>query len=244
MQDHFWNYIKSGWAEDQIIGPVSEAVFAKMLREGSIGPKTKVMSQTRSKGAWLDVAQIPSCMKLVEQGVEERRQKKEEAAELKRQEQEAKEQQNAKQRQLIATEKQRQQEAEEARRMEARQQLIEQQEAQRFQPAQVIPAPHPAYQQPIVYQQPTFYQEVNSNQPVVNVTTVVVQPRQSNKALAVVLNVLLWPGLGQLTQGRVGVGIALMLSWFLSIILSFFCIGFFLLPVVWLIAVVDAAVND
>ena len=50
------------------------------------------------------------------------------------------------------------------------------------------------------------------------------------------------PGLGQLVQGRLGAGLVFLFADFVAFILCFVGIGFFLLPVIWIWAVVDAAI--
>lgn len=58
-------------------------------------------------------------------------------------------------------------------------------------------------------------------------------------ALAAVLSALI-PGLGQVVYGRIGAGVAFFSFLLLSLLLTVLIIGFLLLPVVWIWAMVDA----
>jgi TM2 domain-containing membrane protein YozV len=69
------------------------------------------------------------------------------------------------------------------------------------------------------------------------------QTPASNTVAAVLLNMFLLPGIGQLIQGRTAVGAILLVCWIVSLVLCFFCIGWFVAPVVWLVAAVDAATH-
>lgn len=189
------------------------------------------MSPTRTKGGWLQIHQIPSCAKIVEQGQVDREQKKQAEADEKRQQKAfaAKE----------AAEKLRAVEEQNERQRQLQQQLAEQRQ-------QELLASQPRPQQP-----PPMHQVANISQVqpmhhpgmVVQNTTVVVQQQNNSNVAAILLNIFLLPGLGQLILGRTGLGIALIVSWFASIGLCFFCVGFALLPIVWLVAVVDAAMS-
>lgn len=52
---------------------------------------------------------------------------------------------------------------------------------------------------------------------------------------------LFFPGLGQLVQGRLTAAILFFLAWLISGALVWVFIGWFLLPVVYLWAIIDAA---
>lgn len=57
--------------------------------------------------------------------------------------------------------------------------------------------------------------------------------------LAAILSMLL-PGLGQLGQGRVVAGFALIALFVASLLLCLILIGFVLVPIVWIAGIIDA----
>lgn len=63
---------------------------------------------------------------------------------------------------------------------------------------------------------------------------------EKTKILAIVLNVL-FPGVGTLVLGRIGLGLFQLLLLFVGTILSVFVVGFFVIFVVWVWAIVIAA---
>ncbi len=52
---------------------------------------------------------------------------------------------------------------------------------------------------------------------------------------------IFFPGLGQLVQGRLMAAIAFFLAWVISGALIYVAVGFILLPIVYLWAIIDAA---
>jgi TM2 domain-containing membrane protein YozV len=233
MNAHFWHYVQSGWSEDQVIGPIAEPDFARLLRDGTVTAKSKVMSETRTKSKWLEVRQIPTCLEIVEKGRNERESQKKNEAEAKRQTRELALQEKAERKQqeeLIRVEEQRQLRQQEQARADH-----EELQARRHQ--QLMTERHQA----LMLSQP----QQSAPQMIVQTNVIVHQQRSSNRGLAVLLNIFLFPGVGQLVQGKTALGIVLMISWVVSIALIFvFCIGLLLAPIVWLIAVIDAAAND
>jgi TM2 domain-containing membrane protein YozV len=109
------------------------------------------------------------------------------------------------------------------------------------QPAELLPpqpaaSPFEAGAQPAASPQPI----VAAPQQIVNV--VVNQPIESHSnTVPVLLNFFLLPGLGQLVQGRVLAGLFWMFCWVVSFVLIFVLIGIVLAPLVWILAIVDAA---
>lgn len=79
-------------------------------------------------------------------------------------------------------------------------------------------------------------------QPIQHVQVVVPHVRQS-QALPALVSFFL-PGVGQLIQGRVMAWLAFSLAWGIGLVLCFFCVGFFVVPLVALIATVEAALYD
>ena len=69
--------------------------------------------------------------------------------------------------------------------------------------------------------------------------TVVIVRNAKSPFLALILSLLL-PGLGQIYNGQVMKGIAFLLALAVSAVLKFLLIGFVLVPIVWIWAMVDA----
>lgn len=66
---------------------------------------------------------------------------------------------------------------------------------------------------------------------------IVVSPK--SPALALIAS-FFFPGLGQLINGEVGKGIAMLALYFVSWMLAFVLIGFLFLPIVWIWSMIDA----
>jgi TM2 domain-containing membrane protein YozV len=69
----------------------------------------------------------------------------------------------------------------------------------------------------------------------------VIQQDSGASAMVAALLSLFMPGLGQMCQGRAGTGVAFFAGWIVSWALCLFLIGFILVPLVWVIAIVEAA---
>lgn len=227
-----WYYRKSGAIRDETIGPIDTDTLARRLQRGEISPETLVSSPEKTSSKWVTIAAFPKLVEIHAEGVRARVRERERLIEAKREAKLAAKQERAlaKQEKAVAkVEKQRQKTL-------ARQTAID--EAPRS--GELLPpqaaSPFQPGAQPVPVQQPFVAQP--APQQIVNV--VVNQPAQSN-AVPVLLNFFLIPGLGQLVQGRVLAGILLMLCWGISLALIFVLIGFFLAPLVWIIAIVDAA---
>jgi TM2 domain-containing membrane protein YozV len=89
-------------------------------------------------------------------------------------------------------------------------------------PPYMQPPPPPGYAQPMMQ----AYQQV-----------------QGRSAAVGVIASLFIPGLGSMLAGRGGKGAAILVSYFVAILLCFFLIGFILSPAVWIYGMV-AANND
>lgn len=63
--------------------------------------------------------------------------------------------------------------------------------------------------------------------------------QEKNPGLAALASVI-WTGAGQIYNGELGKGIALMALMFVSVIFMFFIIGFLTTPLIWLYSVYDA----
>ena len=83
MTAHQWTYMKKGMIEDTQIGPIEEKQFLTEVRSGEISLDTLVLSDTRTKGKWYKLSQIPGCVKIHEEGVNEREEVKRQAREIK-----------------------------------------------------------------------------------------------------------------------------------------------------------------
>lgn len=60
-----------------------------------------------------------------------------------------------------------------------------------------------------------------------------------NPAIATVLS-LIWPGVGQIYNGQVGKGIAVMICYVISWFLIWIFVGFVTTPIIWIWGMVDA----
>lgn len=69
------------------------------------------------------------------------------------------------------------------------------------------------------------------------------QQRQSN-TIPVLLNMFLFPGLGQVVQNRPGPAIIISVLWIVSLLGVFFVFGCVTTPIIWLVSIIDAAVYE
>jgi TM2 domain-containing membrane protein YozV len=70
-------------------------------------------------------------------------------------------------------------------------------------------------------------------------------PRREPKKSAIVALILSFflPGVGHIYVGSIGLGIAVLCLWLVSLVLIFFLIGIIMAPVVWLFAMAHSAVS-
>ncbi len=73
MATHQWYYMKSGFAQENTIGPVAEDEFLEQIRLGKITPNTQILCKTRTNGNWLELSQFPGAMQVYQQGIDERK---------------------------------------------------------------------------------------------------------------------------------------------------------------------------
>jgi hypothetical protein len=240
MSEHQWYYHKSGLIDDENHGALTEKTFLQEVRDGKIGLQTPVLSLTRTSNKWHYLQQIPQFAQIIEEGKAERARLAEEKKLQRALEAQQKQEQKRKEKDLRAEEKKRRQAEQTA---ERERQLAALQEQRRLQDSQPHPiqgtliAPsqaqaiqYPATRTDVVVVQsaggsPFAAASVVQQQPVV---VVVQQQAGSNKTAAILLNAFLLPGLGQLIQGRAGIGVALIISWFVSIALLFSALAGFL----------------
>lgn len=74
--------------------------------------------------------------------------------------------------------------------------------------------------------------------------TVIIQQSGSDsgsKTAAILINALLFPGVGQFMIGRNVAGVIILLAWIASIALMCVGVGFITAPIVWVVALVDIA---
>lgn len=69
--------------------------------------------------------------------------------------------------------------------------------------------------------------------------TVVIVRNAKSAILALILSLIL-PGLGQIYNGEVAKGITFLIALAISVLLKFVLIGFVLVPIVWIWAMIDA----
>jgi len=120
VAEHEWYYVRSGLiTNDEQIGPVPEKEFTSMLADGKIKPATSIASQTRTKGQWVEMQSVPSCLKIWKAGEEKR-------AQLKA----AKQKAAADAKAVVAAERQQQAIVKQAEQEQLRQEVSNQQEQQ------------------------------------------------------------------------------------------------------------------
>lgn len=215
--EHLWYYMKSGMLGETQEGPLAEPAFLELAKTGELEANTKISCPTRTKGQWILAQTIPSLMAKINEGKLNRESENNQLAKEKK----------AKKTEIAALKSTKKAAAAQQKQANALKKIEETDQrlsAAANPPLQSSPGPaQPA--QPVV---------INNQQ------TVVIQDRNSN-TVPVLLNIFLWPGLGQLVQGRAIAGIFLMGSWFVSLLLCFVLVGFIIAPIVWLIALIDAA---
>lgn len=216
--EHLWYYMKTGVLSENQEGPLREPAFLKLAMTGAIKANTKISSPTRTKGQWILAQTVSSLMAKVNEGKLNREAEKKQLAKEK----------NAKKIAIVA-----QKSATKIEDARQKQNVAVQRTADADQRPQ-LPA-NPTIQSLSGQTQPAQPVVINNQQ------TVVIQQRQSN-TVPVLLNIFLWPGIGQLVQGRVLAGVFLMGGWFISLLLCFLLVGFVIAPIVWLIALIDSAI--
>lgn len=72
MSAHQWYYMKSGFAQENAIGPINEDEFLEVIRQGKITPNTQIYSNTRTNGKWLALSDFPGALQVYQQGIAER----------------------------------------------------------------------------------------------------------------------------------------------------------------------------
>jgi hypothetical protein len=66
MSAHQWYYMKSGFAQENVIGPVNEDKFLEEIRQGKITPNTQINSKTRTNDKWLALSGIDERQKIAD----------------------------------------------------------------------------------------------------------------------------------------------------------------------------------
>ena len=80
--DHKWYYFSDDFlGNSNMIGPIDEPQFARLVKDGKLGVTTQVNSPTRTNGNWLELRQVSSLLKLLQDGENERKEAKAAAAE-------------------------------------------------------------------------------------------------------------------------------------------------------------------
>ncbi len=212
-EQHLWFYQKSTLLTVVDEGPFTDNQLLQLAKECKISLNTAIRSPTRTKNQWINADKVSALAVAINQ------------AKL-----------DADARKTIEIEERRKHKRELA--IIAQEQKLEAAKTKNEQRAIVARKAEAIEQRPQLLPalvEPGKYTPVGHSQ-----TTVVVQQNESN-AVPVLLNIFLWPGLGQLVQGRAGAGIVIMMIWFGALISICAGIGLFLAPVVWLIAVIDAA---
>lgn len=241
-----WYYLERGSIRDETVGPIDTETLAKRIRRGEIKPDTPVSSPQKTGNKWVTITAFPKLVEIHAEGERARTREREREKEAKKEERE-RQKQAKKEAKVAAKQKKvliKQQEAS-GKLDKQRQQTLAQRNSSAGEaytgellPPQPGGSPVQADAQGPVIQQPTMARPQPQQ-----VNVIVNQPTQSGESntVAVLLNIFLFPGLGQLVQGRAVAGIVWMFSWVVSLILIFALIGLFIAPLVWILAIVDAA---
>jgi TM2 domain-containing membrane protein YozV len=216
---HIWYYQRTTLLTVIDEGPYTDQQMLILAKDGKLKLSTAIRSPTRTKNHWISAETVPAIAVAINQAALDAEAKKKdewEASRKKRQELALVDQQHRMKAAALANEQL------------ALKVAKEREERAQIQKPELLPAlPHPSRFQDY---SPGIQQQ----------TTVIVQQNQSNTA-AVLLNIFLIPGLGQMTQGRAGIGLVLMLLWFAGIATACMGVGIIIMILVYLIAAVDAA---
>jgi hypothetical protein len=68
MSSHQWFYIKTGMVSDETIGPLSEADFVQLVREGNVKRDAAVASPTRTNNQWISLSDVPGLVTIWDEG--------------------------------------------------------------------------------------------------------------------------------------------------------------------------------
>jgi TM2 domain-containing membrane protein YozV len=251
-----WYYSKPGWMKDETLGPIDNETLIRMVRSGEITLDMNITSPTVTSNQWKIVKQFPKLVEAHNEGEKERAAERAREKELRQKEKLLnkeekliqKEQRLQKQRKLT---KRKDEESDRQLTSPYHEPFLPQTPPTPIQPSTLAAQPVP----PVPIQNTQGYVVENglpfragqtSQLPTMQQVVIIQQattyqpPRQSN-AVPVLLNAFLLPGLGQLVQGRMLAGFVFLGLWFISWAALLVFIGVLMLPVVWLISIVDAA---
>lgn len=213
-----WYYQKETFFNPVEEGPFTLPQLKALAANGSLKMETLVRSPEQTMNAWVHAGKFKPLAILINQAKMDADTLKQQEKIQKQQAKEVAKQQAAEQRQQIADQKRQMEIAKQASEQEAQLSAQRHQQQMQLQQAQHAAAAPP---QPQVI-------VVNSG------------ADQSN-VVPVLLNMFLWPGLGQIVQGRALAGIFLMMGWVISLLMIMVFIGFFMAPLIYIAALIDAA---
>lgn len=215
-----WHYMRKGLVRDEQIGPVDTNTLADRIRAGTIGPDTPICSAEKTHGRWVPMRTFEPLLRIHAEG------------------EQARQQQVDREREAKAEAKRAERESRALARADSARAKLARARAQSQRVPKLLPAEVPAerYAAPAAPAPVQYLQAPAPGASIVNVT--VNTPRSSN-AGAVLLS-FLFPGLGQLSQGRVFAGLFWMSAAVVSGLLCILLIGFLIAPFVILGSMIDA----
>lgn len=219
-----WYYQKQGAIRDDTVGPIDTAALQRRIESGEIVLDTPISSPEKTGSQWVTIKAFPPLVTLHDKAEAAR---KEAAAAEKAAKADAKanakaEKAAAKHELAVAKE----QAKVEAAKAKAEAIAVSAKPASPFEAGAqpVAAAPMPQYMQP----QP---QQI----------TIINEVRRESNTVPVLLNMFLSPGIGQIVQGRIFAAMFWFGGWVVSLALCLVLVGFFIAPLVYLGAIIDAA---
>jgi FtsZ-interacting cell division protein ZipA len=220
--------------DDETRGPISTDELKKRIESGKLRPHHMVKSDTKTNGRWVEMKRFALMFTWFEEAQEKRH--KQRAARHKKE-------------QVVASSPKSPRIVDRPVDVQRRGGPLPEKRNRDYSPPMEMwePEEHP---KPTVHSfppQPALTevaqpQQPQQKQPQQAVQVIVNQQRQEpSYGLPIVLNLLLWPGLGQLAQGRTLAGMFWMFSWVVSWILVLAAIGLLLVPLVYFGALIDVA---
>lgn len=218
-----WYYRKSNWLGGETTeGPLTDSEIATLCHDAKLVRGTLVSHPRFTSGQWVVVESIVPLAKAMETGERERETEKQRIADEKA----------AEQARIKA-------EREAIRHGQEQAKLLAREEQQRQAMAMAYHAPAqfaPVMPAPMYVQDPYTGQVVQVPQAPI----VIVNQGRESQAVPAIANFFV-PGLGHLIQGLTGEGTLYFVAFLAALASVFFCVGFVLVPIVVIAAVVDAA---
>lgn len=235
-----WTYRKSGLLGESTEGPVTDAGMMDLCHSAKISRATLVAHPKHTNGQWIEAGSIPNFVVKFEAGEKEReaekqRLKSEKDAQRAQAAQElaAKKKVDAERAEIARAEKKRLDDIAARERLQAAEQ--QRLAAAHHQQQMALHQQQQYAQQPQAAAQPQYIAAPQQPQ------TIVINNTQPQSQALPALASFFIPGLGQLIQGRLFSAIAIFVLYCAAVASIFILIGIVLAPLVWIIAIVDAA---